>query len=365
MSNPAVNVLVDQKREYLRHLKDVATEPMVAFMRSVYDRVLSLNGTRTVLQRFQDELALIPEWNANRIHDTYQEFIRQSRCEYFPDLLKAIFMTYGRIHMATVSGTDKLQMRVPNAENFIHKCYVSIARSLWKRPYLLYHDLKDVEKQRNLVVLEDLVSKNISMTIMSCLPMTNMVSHVVSEQSVALSVAEEDEDTEDYESEEDDTDHEEQNEEEPEEQDEEEAEQTEEEVKQEQTEEKKPEQIEEEVKQEQTEEDAEQDEEEELEQTVKDKPEQAEEVKQEQTEEPQQEEPEQTEEEVKPERTEEPQQAEQEQTEEDKPEQTEEQPQQAPEEPEQAPKHHRYILPRLHGQIQKPRLRHQKQDAFF
>ena len=181
MSKDDIQVLMYQKREYVDHLKDVTIEAFVITIRNIYEKVLQRTANKNVLQSFQDELTTIPEWNASQIHENYKDFIVQSRCNYFPDLLKAVFMTYGRLHIATVGNTDKLQLRVPNAENFVHRCYISIARSLWKRPYLMYHELKNVERQRNLVVLEELIGKNISMVIRSCLPMTNMVSHIISD----------------------------------------------------------------------------------------------------------------------------------------------------------------------------------------
>jgi hypothetical protein len=188
MPKDHIQLLIDQKKEYVQHLKDVSTDALLFIIRSIYDRVLKRVGTKTVLQQFQDELATIPEWSVNVIHDNYNKFIEYAQCNYFPELLKAVFMTYGKIHIATVGNTDKLQMRVPNAENFIHKCFIAIARSLWKRPYLLYHELKDVERQRNLVVLEELIHKNISMVLRSCLPITNMVSQIVAEPSIIETV---------------------------------------------------------------------------------------------------------------------------------------------------------------------------------
>ena len=46
------------------------------------------------------------------------------------------------------NNVDKINLTVPKISNFIHKCYINIARSLWKNPLLFSENISGLEYQR-------------------------------------------------------------------------------------------------------------------------------------------------------------------------------------------------------------------------
>ena len=64
--------------------------------------------------------------------------IEESKCDYLDDLLTAVFISHTKILMSiSVNTSDKINLTVPKLSNFIHRCYINIARNLWKNPLLL------------------------------------------------------------------------------------------------------------------------------------------------------------------------------------------------------------------------------------
>ncbi len=178
-----VQGLLDNKKEYQDHLLDVITEPMVMNFQTMYEANLKTNEARAhgPLQSFQDLLTKIPSWNQIMVSEQYEQIRERSGCSYIQDLIRAILITYVKLNMASQKGStdiQKLKVRVPSGENFVHRCMILAAREMWKQPYLLYHQVRTLERQKNLVELTSLVRKAIRGAIRMYVPMEQLVMHV-------------------------------------------------------------------------------------------------------------------------------------------------------------------------------------------
>ena len=97
-------------------------------------------------------------------------------CDWLDNLIKACFLELSEQFVRTHNVSyDLSNVVLPPGNVFIHKCYINIARALWKQHQLLFHDFTAVEKLRNREVLTSIIQKTIIDTFKTNLPMENMI----------------------------------------------------------------------------------------------------------------------------------------------------------------------------------------------
>jgi len=177
----SIKLLREQKEEYLEHLFDVMYEPCIKVYNEMYEDVLSSKecNSKNVLKLFQRELAKIPEWNQIQVAKIYNNMIQQSKCNYFPKLLKTVYILTIKIILLGLpeEKRSKIKLKVPSSESFIHRCLIHMARDLWKRPYLFYHLARSIERQNNLYNCEVILKKKIKAVLRETIPMDWVVNN--------------------------------------------------------------------------------------------------------------------------------------------------------------------------------------------
>jgi hypothetical protein len=170
-----MDALLENKREYVTHLCDLIGENMVVALQGLYDP--KGGPGKSALETFQTTLATIPKWNTDIVHDLRVKL--EGQCTYIDELIKAIFTVCIQVHLIQVGKSrDKIKIRVPSTDVFLHHCLIEFARAIWKKPYLFHHEVRSLEKQRNLDICEKLARKSIQTTIRNKLPMSEIVSRV-------------------------------------------------------------------------------------------------------------------------------------------------------------------------------------------
>ena len=190
--------LLDNKREYVEHMSDLLADVAIGSMVNLYQEVQKAARPRNVLRDFQAKLEEIPRWNAQQIHGEYQKVL-EKRCTYLPDLIKATLITY--THLALIQPNGKLKkvnvkLTVPNPENFLHRIYINLARHLWQKPELMYHNCPEMERQANLNSCAALLGRAIRSAIRESLPYELLLKQVVNDNAVANEDDDEDEESE-------------------------------------------------------------------------------------------------------------------------------------------------------------------------
>ena len=175
----SIKLLRDQKEEYLEHLFEVMFEPVLKIFQDIYNTVLQ-NNPKNVLKQFQQELAKIPEWNQLQVEKAYQSI----SCDYFPKLIKTVYILTIKVILMGIpeDKRDKIKLRVPASDNFLHRCLIHMARELWKRPYLFYHLSRSIERQNNLYHCEVVLKKKIKAVIRETIPMDWVVEQIGGEE---------------------------------------------------------------------------------------------------------------------------------------------------------------------------------------
>lgn len=182
--NSQLDALVDSKKEYMEHLFDILSEPMVATFQEIYQQCLVAPETRKkgILASFQDALVGIAAWNAHLIREHYEKVVTHTGCKYISDLVRALISVQVRINLMANGKEQTLhnvKLKIPSADNFLHRCYVDVARAVWKRPYLLYHNVRAVEKQQNLLDLEKIIQHAIRTVLRGFVPMEQLIAQIV------------------------------------------------------------------------------------------------------------------------------------------------------------------------------------------
>ena len=166
--------LLDTKEEYMTHLGDLLSDALTIEIKEIYKLA---KESSSVLKTFQDGLAATGTWNALQINELYDRVHSQSKCEYFQDLIKSILIVYVKIHMMShgVEDSKGIKMRVPSNSDFVHRCLVSCARSIWKRPYLFYHNVPSIERRTNMNEVDAIIRKCFSGVVRSFLPFDELL----------------------------------------------------------------------------------------------------------------------------------------------------------------------------------------------
>lgn len=173
-----LKALSENRKEHLQYLEDILVEPLIQEFQDIYQ---SVTPKSKILQEFQNEIGKIPEWNHVLISSAYERIKTRSGCNFLPDLIRTIFITSVKYQLMThgrLDALDKVKLRVPTTEKFIHRVLISCAQILWKQPYLFYHAVRSIERQYNRVKTEELIRKQILATIRSCLPMDQILALV-------------------------------------------------------------------------------------------------------------------------------------------------------------------------------------------
>ena len=105
--------------------------------------------------------------------------IESSNCDWLEDLITAVFVSHTRI-LTSINinkNKNKINLKIPKVDHFIHLCYIEVARNFWKNPYLFDENISKFEYQRNRRDAEIIIEKTINETIRKQLP----VKHILKE----------------------------------------------------------------------------------------------------------------------------------------------------------------------------------------
>eukprot|EP00899_Mesostigma_viride_P003743 jgi/Mesvir1/1336/Mv16883-RA.1 len=128
------NVLVDSKREYVDQLERSLSQPMFAAFKNILQDALNVSGAKGVdcMECLTRLLSEVPSWNADIIDEETREV--QKTVPYLKELLKAYFvcasMILGSIRRGGGGGDQKLKVKVPTCERFVHSVMKMMAADL-------------------------------------------------------------------------------------------------------------------------------------------------------------------------------------------------------------------------------------------
>ena len=175
-----ITVLVDAKTEYTKQLSQILVPFIFEGVKSIYDSTLTMckiNNDKSTLMRFQEQLSQIPKWNQDIINEEFERIVEDSGCDWLDELVTAVFLSHTKILTAIRNNkqSNKINLKIPKIDHFIHKCYIESAREFWKNPYLFNENIGQCDYQRNIRDCHKIIEKSIEETIRKLLPVKNIL----------------------------------------------------------------------------------------------------------------------------------------------------------------------------------------------
>lgn len=183
-----ISILVEAKKRYIEQLQQILVPRLYEGFESIYDNALELlenefeeknQQSRSIARVFQEALKEIPLWNQDIINHECDRIIEVSNCDYFEDLIEAVFIAESKILTVVQNNKhkNKTKVHVPRASHFIHRCYISAAREIYKNPYVFNHskELSPQEKHNNVRYTLHMLQEGISNAIRELLPIRDIL----------------------------------------------------------------------------------------------------------------------------------------------------------------------------------------------
>ena len=169
--------LIDTRNEYIEHIQDILS---VAISKRIYAIYTEMMEDKKGLKGFQNELYSIRKWNNNLVNDEYKKIVKYTKCKYLSNLIKIIIITTIKIKIYEYREQfDNIKIKIPNPEDFVHKCYVNAASFSWKNAYLYNrNNIKDAEYQNNLNIIEENIRAIIKKTFRDFVPFDEIFKQI-------------------------------------------------------------------------------------------------------------------------------------------------------------------------------------------
>ena len=169
--------LIDTRNEYIEHIQDIIAIPL---SKRIYEIWCDCSKIKGSIKEFQKELIQIKKWNNNIIYEEYKKIIKKTKCKYLPDLIKMIIITTIKIKIYEYKDQfNNIKIKIPLAEDFIHKCYINISIFSWKNAYLFNNkNIKDSEYQNNLNIIEENIRIIIKKTFRDFIPFDDIFQQI-------------------------------------------------------------------------------------------------------------------------------------------------------------------------------------------
>ena len=141
-----------------------------------------------VLKIFQIFLKNTPSWNNNTIVTETNRIKEKSKCsEYFDDLVKGVVKSY-IVLLSFNTSVDESELihnkhhEKVDSNNFIHKCYIECARSIYNFPELFWDKFPPIEIKRNQRETFQIIKDSIKEAIRKLLPMKLILSEFLKKE---------------------------------------------------------------------------------------------------------------------------------------------------------------------------------------
>ena len=187
MDDYSVTSLYESKNEWASRLVNILTPLIQEGFRSIFDEAVKLCvGSKEqdkYLMTFQNLLSRVPKWNPNIIKDETSRIKERSSCGYLEDLITCVHIIHLKCMTVMRVGTKqkKVDIKIPQLSDFIHKIYVNSARKLYSNVYIFEKGIQPLHTQRNNREFEIIVKECIYNTIRDNIPVEDLIKMYLEE----------------------------------------------------------------------------------------------------------------------------------------------------------------------------------------
>jgi len=176
------NSIVEAKKQYTQQLIDILTPFIYQGLKSILQ---TCKTDSKVLRTFQEKLCSVPKWNQDIIDREYNRIIIEHDNDFLEKLIEAVFISNVKVLSTIRVGRNKpINIKVPEAKTFLHKCYVECARYIYQDPYLMDDretHLSFAEIQRNIKRSQIAINTCIDKTIRDLIPIQSILENYLND----------------------------------------------------------------------------------------------------------------------------------------------------------------------------------------
>jgi hypothetical protein len=187
MDDYSVTSLYESKNEWASRLVNILTPLIQEGFRSILDESIKLcvgnKEQDKYLMTFQNLLSRVPKWNPNIIKEETSRIKERSTCGYLEDLITCVHIIHLKCMtvMRVGSKQKKVDIKIPQLSDFIHKIYVNSARKLYSNVYIFEKGILPLHTQRNNREFEIIVKECIYNTIRDNIPVEDLIKMYLEE----------------------------------------------------------------------------------------------------------------------------------------------------------------------------------------
>ena len=182
-----VSSLHESKNEWGARLLTILTPLIIEGFKSIFDESYKLcidnNETEKYLMTFQNFITRIPKWNGAIIETERKRIIDRSGCSYLEELVTCIHIIQLKLLTAMRVGKKqkKIDINIPKLDDFIHKCYINVARKMYKNVYLFDLNCQPLQVQKNNRELELIIQECILNAVRDSIPLESILKAYMDE----------------------------------------------------------------------------------------------------------------------------------------------------------------------------------------
>lgn len=187
MDDYSVTSLYESKNEWASRLVNILTPLIQEGIRSIFDEAVKLcvgnKEQDKYLMTFQNLLSRVPKWNPNIIKEETSRIKERSTCGYLEDLITCVHIIHLKCMTVMRVGNKqkKVDIKIPQLADFIHKIYVNTARKVYSNVYIFERGIQPLHTQRNNREFEIIVKECIYNTIRDNIPVEELIKMYLEE----------------------------------------------------------------------------------------------------------------------------------------------------------------------------------------
>ena len=179
--------LNESRNEWVSRLLNVMTPNIAdgfkALFTDAYTLCLENDEGEKYLMTFQNFLGRIPKWNDDLISNEVERITNNSGCGYLEDLITCVHVVQLKALTCIRVGQKqkKVDIDIPKLSEFVHKCYINVARKLYSNIYLFEKDVTPLQIQKHSREFELIVKEGIINAVRESIPVEQILRSYLDE----------------------------------------------------------------------------------------------------------------------------------------------------------------------------------------
>ena len=179
--------LNESRNEWVSRLLNVMTPHIADGFKAIFTDSYTLcmenDEIDKYLMTFQNFISRIPKWNDDLINSEVERITSNSGCGYLEDLITCVHVVQLKALTCIRVGQKqkKVDIDIPKLSDFVHKCYINVARKLYSNIYLFEKDVSPLQIQRHSREFELIVKEGIINAVRESVPVEQILRSYLDE----------------------------------------------------------------------------------------------------------------------------------------------------------------------------------------